>query len=165
MAEMAGVDPQIEMRFEKLAAVMRGLARDYGVDPAAVEAKAELEAQRVATAVRLDGKPLAWSLLCRRWTQATTETPGVGRYSFEYVLRADVPGEEVDEALAQVRTYWEGRGFAFDRLGGEVKMLSARPGHGGWILVAGLLDDGSLYVTISSGAIPTSTPPRGEPLS
>lgn len=106
----------------------------------AIEAKAELEAQRVAVELRHDGEPLTWSPLRRQWMQASTETPGVDRYTFEYVLNADLPTEAADGVLAQVRNYLEARGFSFDPLSGDMKMLSARPGYRDWILVAGLLE-------------------------
>ena len=164
MAEATDVDQQLAARYEELAAVMKGLAREYGADPTMVEAKAELEAQRAAAAVRLDGEPLAWSPLRQSWSQASTETPGVDRYIYEYALRAECPIARADEVLSQVRAYWEEREFDLNPQLGDEKAVRARPGHGQWILVAGAFDDDSLQVTVYSGAIPTSIPPRGEVL-
>lgn len=91
MPEATDVDQQLAARYEELAAVMKELAREYGADPATVEAKAELEAQRAAAAVRLDGEPLAWSRLRRSWSQASTETPGVDRLHLRVCRAGGVP--------------------------------------------------------------------------
>lgn len=77
-------------------------------------------------------------------------------------MRAECPIARADEVLSQVRAYWEERDFDLNPQLGDEKAVRARPGHGQWILVAGAFDDGSLQVTVNSGAIPTSIPPRGE---
>lgn len=154
------VDPADLEGYRALGALLGRAARLYGVAPKAVEEKAALEARRAAEAITVNGVSVPWTGSESRWTEGKMEIPGVQQWEFRYVLQLDVTPRHAEAAFAQVQAFWTERGLDIDYWDPAVGVF-ANPGKGSWALTAGLLDEASIAISVTSGIIQTSSNPLG----
>ncbi|MGW1290561.1 hypothetical protein ACWD4N_45050, partial [Streptomyces sp. NPDC002586] len=85
-----------------------------GTDPKSVVKKAQALAQVTLQAVRPAIGSAATSVDSSRWSKCSTETPGVHRFSYAYVLKVDVPKDASQPVMDAAKAHFAKVGYTLD---------------------------------------------------
>ena len=141
--------------------VLLAYAAEYGldpglIDPALVEAKFVQVTQRAANAVARAVGDVPMRTVRAQWSLGKEETPGFPAFSFTCTVEIATGAELAPRAFATVVAYWNDEGYT-TWSDGEARAF-ASPGKGDWRILAAMESD-ALFVTVTSGYMPTTTNP------
>lgn len=131
-----------------------------GTDPKSVEEKAQTLAQQTLEAVRPVTGSVATSVKRSGWEKCSTETPGVHRFSYDYVLKVDVPKDHSQPAMDAAKAHFAASGYTADFQESESDRVGATLPKSEWWVGVGVQDDASMFISIGSGCVPTSSDPH-----
>lgn len=138
-----------------------GAVHKGDVSPESVEKKAHTMAQRTADAIRPAAGPAAPTVDRAEWQQCTTETPGVHRFEYTYVLKVDVPQERSKAVLEAARAHFTKEGYDLDVPDPKTPRVSAREAHSSWWVGVGeSTGAASMFISVDSDCVFTSHDPK-----
>ncbi|MFE9452676.1 hypothetical protein [Streptomyces sp. NPDC006739] len=137
-----------------------GGAGIVGTDPKSVIKKAQTLAQETLDAIRPTLGSAATSVDSSGWHKCTTETPGVHRFTYDYVLKIDVPKAASGPVMDAAKAHFTKSGYSPDLPDPGTARVGARLPKGEWWVGVGVQDESSMFISIDSGCVPTSSDPK-----
>lgn len=131
-----------------------------GTDPKSVVKKAQTLAQETLEAIRPTIGSAATSLKRSGWKKCSTETPGVHRFTYDYVLKVDVRKDASQPVMDAAKAHFAKAGYTPDVPDPKTARVGAELPKGDWWVGVGVQDESSMFISISSGCVPTSSDPK-----
>jgi hypothetical protein len=132
-----------------------------GTDPKSVVNKAQSLAQETLEAIRPTiGSAATTSVDSSRWEKCSTETPGVHRFSYSYVLNVDVPKDASQAAMDAAKAHFIKAGYTLDIPDPKTARVGGALPKSNWWVGVGIQDKSSMFISVDSGCVPTSSDPK-----
>ncbi|MGW1282759.1 hypothetical protein ACWD4N_03345 [Streptomyces sp. NPDC002586] len=131
-----------------------------GTDPKSVVKKAKSLEQETLEAIRPNIGSAATSVDSSRWSKCSTETPGVHRFAYAYVLKVDVPKATSQPVMDAAKTHFTKAGYTLDIPDPKMARVGGTLPKSNWWVGVGVQDDSSMFISIDSDCIPTSSDPK-----
>ena len=137
-----------------------GASADDGTDPKSVVKKAQTRAQETLEAVRPTSGSAATSVKRSGWKKCSTETPGVHRFTYDYVLKVDVSKDASQPVMDAAKAHFTKAGYTLDFPDPKTARVGAELPKSDWWVGVGVQDEASMFISVSSGCVPTSSDPK-----
>ncbi|MGV4988708.1 hypothetical protein ACVB8X_37635 [Streptomyces sp. NRAIS4] len=131
-----------------------------GSDPKSVVKKAQSLAQQTLEAIRPAIGSAAASVDRSGWEKCSTETPGVHRFIYDYVLKVDVSKDKSQRVLDAAKAHFAKAGYRPNVPDPKMARVGGRPPKSNWWVAVGVQDESSMFISIGSDCIPTSSDPK-----
>ncbi|MFE9454887.1 hypothetical protein [Streptomyces sp. NPDC006739] len=131
-----------------------------GSDPTSVVKKAQSLAQQTLEAVRPAIGSGAASVDRSGWEKCSTETPGVHRFTYDYVLTVDVPKDKSQRVLDAAKAHFAKAGYGPDLPDPKMARVGGTLPKSNWWVGVGVQDKSTMFISIGSGCTPTSSDPK-----
>ncbi|MGW3197585.1 hypothetical protein ACWDBD_23935 [Streptomyces sp. NPDC001118] len=131
-----------------------------GTDPKSVVNKAQSLAQETLQAVRPTIDSAATSVKRSGWKKCSTETPGVHRFTYDYVLKVDVPKDASQPVMDAAKAHFAKAGYTPDPPYPKMARVGATLPKSGWWIGVGVQDESSMFISVGSDCVPTSSDPK-----
>ena len=95
------------------------------------------------------------------WTKCSEETPGVHRFSYEYVLKLSVEKSGSQPVMDQEVAYWTKQGYTVQPTRSDNPTRQAYlPKDSDWSIGMGIDNDGLMFLTVSANCVHVSSDPK-----
>lgn len=131
-----------------------------GTDPKLVVNKAQSLAQETLEVIRPTIGSAATSVDSSGWEKCSTETPGVHRFTYSYVLKVDVPKDASQPVMDAAKAHFTKAGYTLDIPDPELARVGGKPPKSNWWVGVGVQDKSSMFISIDSDCVPTSSDPK-----
>ncbi|MER6384200.1 hypothetical protein [Streptomyces sp. NPDC001250] len=131
-----------------------------GTDPKSVVERAQSLAQETLEAVRPTIGSATASVDSSRWSKCSTETPGVHRFSYAYVLKVNVRKDASQPVMDAAKAYFAKAGYRLDIPDPRMARVGGALPKSHWWVGVGVQDKSFMFISIDSGCVFTSSDPK-----
>ncbi|WP_189957862.1 hypothetical protein [Streptomyces alanosinicus] len=122
--------------------------------------KAQSLAQETLEAVRPTIGSATTSVDSSSWEKCSTETPGVHRFTYDYVLKVDVPKNASQPVMDAAKAHFVKAGYTLDPPYPKMARVGGKPPKSEWWVGVGVENESSMFISVSSDCVPTSSDPK-----